>query len=288
MTDWQFTLNGVTFGSETSYVLREFEHGKPETRDQDRPAPREDGARMGRDYLSGAVFSFTLSVLKPEGATDAMDSLAILRKAWEGPRSESGDVVALTFQRPGADPKRVYGRPRRFTPTWADVIFGWIPVVAEFQTVDHRTYADAEGFNSVSLVPPSAGGLEAPLVAPLSTVAQSEEPGEITVGGDEDAWLVATFHGPVTRPVLEVLDEWRMELAITLASDQSVTVDPRPWSRGVRRENGANVAGTLTGDSPRLSRLRVPPGEHVVVFRGEDETGTASLDVRWRDAYLSL
>jgi hypothetical protein len=55
----------------------------------------------------------------------------------------------------------------------------------------------------------------------------------------------------------------------------------------VRLNDGTNVAGKLTADSPRLSELRVSPGLAEIVLAGQDATGSSTLTLLWRAAFTS-
>jgi hypothetical protein len=72
------------------------------------------------------------------------------------------------------------------------------------------------------------------------------------------------------------------------SSFQSVQIDCRHWVLSVLRETGASLAGDLDWSSPALHRVLLPPGAHTVSLRGEDPTGTARMEVAWRDTYAAL
>src|SRR5690606_34404251 len=139
------------------------------------------------------------------------------------------------------------------------------------------------------LVPPPSGGFVTPFVFPLTTTAAQQIPGQMTSGGLVETWPVVTINGPVQRPKVELTDLWFVELDANLAGDQSVTIDTRPWARTVLRNDGASLAGKLTRRSARLSKATIPPGSQFQVrFSGTDLTGTASMSLRFRDAYPYL
>jgi hypothetical protein len=158
-------------------------------------------------------------------------------------------------------------------------------VVADFRCVDHFFYDDEEKVNEVGIVPPSGGGLVAPLEAPLTTLGISYAPGEIIVGGTVPCYPVFMIKGPIALPTIDVIGEYRITIARIIRHDEFVIVDPRPWSRGVRLNGTTSIAGQLTPASPRLSEVRLSPGPHEVILSGLDETGTSSLLVAWRDVY---
>lgn len=289
VTDWQFDLNGLLFGAGTPYRVQEMEHGKPETRANDTPFPREDGIRFGRDHLAGQILSFQVGVEGADSET-VLDLVAAMRSVWQTAttRDKAGLAVPLRLKRPGRDALRVYGRPREFSvATMHNVSSGWVPVVCDFQCVDHLFYADVEESVSISIAPPAAGGLVEPLTEPLTATSATAGTGQVTVGGEEPTWLVARSNGPVLDPVVEVVGRWSATMRADLAFDEWITADPTPWGRSVLRNGVSNAAGVFTQDSRRLSRWQIPPGQQEIVLRGTDATGTASLLLSWRPAYSS-
>lgn len=290
VADWQFELDGVTFGAGTDYRVSELTLPKPEARVFDADAAREDGTSFGRDHLTGLLVTFEIGVVGT-GPDGVLDKVATLRRAWYGDatRATSGASVPLVMRRPGRDPVRMFGRPRRFDPaSHADVASGYVPVVCDFQAVDPYLYSDTVGSTSVTIVPPPVGGLIEPLTDPLVGVQSGEAQGHIDIAGSDPAWLVIRILGPVTDPEISVTGLWSARLRLTLADGEYLDVDPQPWARSVRRNDRSNAAGAFTAASQRLSVMRVPPGPAEVVLRGVDATGTASATFSWRSAYSSF
>lgn len=286
-------LDGFMFGGHvhgtTTVMIEDVIFESPDIVSVDRQLPRSDGTRFGRDYRGGRTITFTMHVFG-DAVPRGHDILGELGAAWSGDarRRIPGAVQTLRIKS-GGRTRRVYGRSRRFAPISTRVAAGgWAPVTADFRTVDQYFYDDTESVNTVAIVPPSGGGLIAPLVAPLSTVAVSYAPGEITVGGTVGAWPVYVIHGPISLPTVDVIGEYRVTLGTIIGHDQFVVVDTRPWSRGVRLNGFANIAGQLTPATPRLSEMRLSPGPHEIILSGLDETGTSSLVVAWRNTYATF
>lgn len=286
-------LDGYAFGGhvhgQTLVMIEDVVFESPDIVSVDRQLPRSDGIRFGRDYRGGRTIAFTMHVFGDTGG-QGLGILDELTAAWMGDsvRTRPGAVQTLRIKT-GGRTRRVYGRSRRFAPVSTKIAAnGWAPVEADFRTVDHYFYDDNESNNTVAIVPPSGGGLLAPLVAPLSTLAISYAPGEIQVGGTVPVYPVFVIRGPISLPTVDVIGEYRVTLGLTLAHDEFVVIDPRPWTRGVRRNNLYSVAGTMTPASPRLSSIKLAPGPHEIILSGLDETGTASLTVAWRDTYTSF
>ncbi|WP_431976088.1 hypothetical protein [Micromonospora haikouensis] len=267
--------------------------GPVEIATDDAPRPRADGRAMGVDYRGAASITFELLVL---GASEAevRQRQTVLALAWraDAVRSTPGAVAELSTVVAGR-PRVAYGRPRRFAPAAKRPREGVIPVVADFAMVhDDCWYDPAVEQEVVSLVPPSSGGLVAPLVTPLTTVPATAVPGSVRVGGDLPAWPVITITAgaaPLSGPVVQVTGLWALGLAVTIPAGQSVTVDTRPWRRTVLRDSdGASLAGTLSRSGARLAQAAVPPGVYEIALRGQDVSGTATMRFAWQKTYAGL
>jgi len=290
LLDEAMELDDYAFGGhvhgQTVVMIEDVTFDSPDVVSVDRQLPRSDGIRFGRDYRGGRTITINMHVFGAHGA-DGMAILNDLAAAWSGDEARRlpGSVQTLRISYAGRT-RRVYGRSRRFAPVATKTAStGWAPVVADFRCVDHLFYDDVEKVNEVGIVPPSGGGLVAPLVAPLTTLGISYAPGEITVGGTVPCWPVFIIKGPISLPTIDVIGEYRVTLATIIREDEFVIVDPRPWSRGVRLNGTQSIAGQLTPASPRLSEVRLTPGPHEIILSGLDETGTSSLTVAWRDCY---
>lgn len=293
VTDWEFEIDDgvstVRFGGDTAYHVYDFTHGKPAARISKNPMPRADGTQRGRDYLDGTLAAFDMAVIG-DGPAETFDLLGTLRRSWyaDAVRHVTGARSILRMKRPGREAVRMYGRPDVFDPaTLTNAASGHIPLIADFDCDDGYFYSDVEFTAMFGIIPEALGGLIGPLIGPLQSEPASEGTQSITVGGTEPAYLVAKVQGPITDPVVEVTGQWAAQLRLTLASDQFVTIDPTPWNRSVRRNDGANMAGRFTQASPRLSAMRVPPGVREVILRGIDPTGTSSLTTYHRSVYAS-
>lgn len=286
LAEGQWSLDGLTFGPGTPFNLARFTIGGPDLRTADGPRAREDGDWFGRDYRGGRTITFELNVLDDDYAV--LDALAVLESAWDAPgvRARPDGVSVLSYCR-GGQLRRVFGRPRRFDPSsdldWA----GNVPVTCDFRTKGHHFYSDVEFSTTIGFVPEAQGGLILPVTLPLVLSGSGAASQAITVAGTEPAWLGWRVNGPILNPGLEVSGVWSATLDVSLASDQWAVVDPQPWGRGVHRNDGAGLAGKFTPESQRLSLMRVPPGTHEVVLRGQDPTGTSSAQLFHRSVYSS-
>ena len=284
--DWRLVYPGtdLAFGSVTSGLVFPVAPaiGTTETEADDTRRPRGDGTVFGVDYLSGQTIGFAVDVVGPdESATRAR--LATLARAWRGDavRSSPGAVAELVAH----TGRSTFGRPRRFVSNDDEIHSGLAAVTADFVTADDLWYGPEQAAE-VSLVPAAGGGLVAPLASPLSTTATSDRSAVFQVDGEVPTWPVLEVAGPLTSPVIEIVGVLRIELDLTLAYDQTLVIDTRPWARTVLRD-GASVSGRRTRASTRLDAAALPPGTHQLVLRGASATGTARATARWRNAYTT-
>lgn len=292
---------GLVFGTEdTGYLtLTRPQHASGELRSDDLSRPNEDGLMFSRDYVGGKSVGFEMSVLTdinngvlapptPAAAHQMnLDYLDILEGWWKDPRwrDRARALAVLRACEDGVRTWRAYGRPRRYDEVVGALTRqGYSNVVCDFQMIDDYWYSDDEFMVEAGLIAPPDGGLVAPLVAPLTTTLATDTEVLVDVGGSQPTWLVVEFTGPVLNPSVRVGD---IIVALTgsLAWDESVTIDPRPWVRtALRNTDGASLAGLLSRETPKMSAMKVRPGAHMVQFRGTDATGTARVRLRWRDA----
>lgn len=284
--DWRLVYDetDLHFGSTSSgYVFPTApELGGAELTNDDTQRPRGDGVLFGSDFRGGQTITFAIDVADDDEA-GARRRLAPLAAAWraDAVRSKPGAFAELVAH----TGRSAFGRPRRFVSDLEALPEGLVAVTADFATADDLWYGGEERA-SVSLVPPAGGSLVAPLAAPLSTTHSSDRSTAITVAGELPTWPVFEVAGPITNPVVEVVGLLRMEFRLSLAYDQRLVIDTRPWARSILRD-GANVAGTLSPTSTRLSRAALPPGTHESVLRGSSD-GLATLATRWRPAFHTL
>jgi hypothetical protein len=296
LDDGGFELDGFLFGGENDSVVIQpggFDPGTTDWRVQDQDSPSGDGVVFGRDLLAGQTWGFTF-LTNEYTAADALNSLEAMAGLWlnNASRSVPGAVSVLRYNI-GGRVRRVYGRPRRWGLAVTPDLWGGVaPVVADFRCEGALHYDDELRTIDVGVVVgdgASSGGMSEPLSAPLSTVGGGARSGVIdVVGGTAPAPFIALIHGPITNPWVAG-PGWRFDFLTTLAYNQSLAVDTRPWAKTVLRNDGASLAGTLTRTSTALSDARLLPGGGAWLdFGGIDGTGTATCAVSWRPTYHSL
>lgn len=281
--NWRLIYPGTdfAFGSVGSgFVFSEApDLGTVEMETDDFARPLGDGVAFGADYRRGRTIAFAIDV-NDRDAAHARERLAQLAAAWRADtvRTRAGATAELVSD----TGRSAFGRPRRFAPNLEELPSGLVAVTADFTTTDDLWYG-AEQVASVNLAPPTGGGLLAPLSAPLLTTAPSNRSTTLTVDGETSTWPVFEVAGPIVNPIVEIVGALRMEFRLTLAYDERLVIDSRPWGRSILRR-GSNAAGSLSPSSTRLSRAALPLGTHELVLRGTSD-GLASLTARWRPAF---
>lgn len=286
--EWRIIYDGVnyTFGTGAHAVFNQTtpDFGDIDIRAADGDRPRADGRDFGVDYFSGRTITFELGV-RTTSSADTRAEVEALRSVWraDAVRSVPGAVAELHMQYDGRE-RVVYGRPRRFAADYADVAVNQFAVVtADFVCVDDLFYGTELHSAGMTTTPQLGGGLLAPLASPLGTTLNSDRSSSISVDTALPAWPIITIQGPITNPVVEIVNVFRVEVQTSLAYDESVVIDARPWRRTAIRNGGSSLGGAVRGT--RLSKAKVPTGSHEVVLRGLDATGTARATVQWRSAH---
>jgi hypothetical protein len=251
----------------------------PPDRVDDAPLPRRDGVVFGVDFLDGFAVTFPLAIAGADEA-EVRSRAGTFAAAWraEAIRRTPGAVAQL--QSPTG--RVLFGRPRHLTPDDTDAPSGLILATALFAGADARWYGPEQSVAAPFTVMPS-GGMVAPFVAPFTTASSAAGGTTATVGGLLDTSPIVTINGPVTNADVTI-GPLRFVIRASLAADESVVIDTRPWRSTITR-NGAPAPGILSADSTWLADALLPPGDHLVAIQGTSESGTASVSVAWRDAF---
>lgn len=296
LEDGQYAIGDLVIGRGTPFPVSSVDWGAQKMTVQDYARPRLDGIAFGRDTRQGSTITFDVGVL-PMNGKDVFENLEDLQRQWENAvsifngghkdRFTPGAAAELRYRRMGVE-RVVYGRTRKFSPIVPSSTPEFCQAVAEFKQMDGNSYSYEVHKNIVSIVPPSSGGLVSPLIGPLTTLHYTSRPGRIFVAGGQPTWLRSIIHGPIRRPSIQITGEWNITLDLNLEAGEYVEIHPYPNERFVRKNGYLNVAGAFTTDSPTLTQMVVPPGDQEIILTGIDPTGTAYLEVFWRDRYSSV
>lgn len=314
VTDYGFELEGVPFGIGQLITVENegFDPGSAEWLTQDQPNPRDGSTMFGRDKLTGPTWIWQLSTDcygTPEEAAElgidldahptdrhaevtALRAASRLASAWRSQRfrDKPGVVVPMKY-RVGNRTRRVYGRPRTFAaPPSNRMSGGYVPITADFKCVDHLHYDDVASSATIGL-PVGGDGVRIPARFPVRLSPAVQQPGQIQVGGDAYTYPVIRIDGPVSNPwvegQVEVGQDWRIDLNMTIVAGDYVEIDTHPWVNTILRNDTANVSDAL-GRRQWLSKVRLKPGDQNITFGGSAVTGSPSVTVTWRAAWSYL
>lgn len=286
--------HSLVFGGRRGITVQKRTDSAADARLSDVDMPDSDGIRFGRDFFGGREITFDLNILvSPVMSEDAAlvyaDDIAA---QWRGDyvRTVPGAVQVLRYKLAGRT-RRVYGRSRKFSVTTGATRRGWIPATATFKCTDDRYYEDSPTVSTVQLVPPPITGLMAPLMAPLTAGSTGASRSDlVTIDANVASIPVISITAPngITNPVIEQVGGWSITVTATIPPGRTLTIDPRSWHRSIELDDGANYAGKLTQDSPWIDQIWLEPGEHHLVLRGLDPTGTASMTTECHAAHASI
>lgn len=292
LQDFQFELlpdedssDGHGFGIHLGTSLDDggFDPGSADWAVQDSVNPLTGVTMFGRDQLLGETWAWNLHINQEDVAT-ALTELRALRAAWRARDTvtEPGKMSVVRYQMEG-ERRRVYGRPRRFAaPPDNKILNGYVPVTCDFKTVTPLVFDDLEQLTTIGFVVESSGGLIFPTTFPVSPLPDGQREGSIVVGGNAATYPIAIFNGPLLNPWVQ-WDGRRWSFNINVPDGSVFKVDPRPWKQTITLDGQAKP-GAL-GRRQYLSDMTMSPGGHEVIFGGQSGTGTASLELRWRNAH---
>lgn len=278
----------VEIGGHGDLIIQGFDPGDIEIVMADAKIPMGDGIMVGRDFLGGSTWGFTLATNR-HSVDEARHTASLLGAVWRDPvlRRTPGAVIPLSY-RIGSQWRRVYGRPGRWADFTPDVrsMQGVGILACDFRIIDPRHFAEEESVVVLTIIPESSGGLKWPAAGPFRFNASGgQRVGLVDNQGDTDTPLRVTFHGPCRDPKVIAAAGWEVGLVGALAYDVSVTVDA--LTKTVTRSDGAQVPGMLTR-ATQLSKAVLPVGQSDITFTCIDETGTAKAVLAYRDAYTNL
>lgn len=298
----QYELGGVVFGLDCPIGL--FEDGWTPTSAQLRTKrtamPAGHGTRFGREVRGSATWGFKLFT-NCDTEEDAWAALAELQDAWEDEDVLGvADVVVPLRYTVAGQTRRVYGRPGRWTATPNNFsLSGRIDITCDFDTVDQLVYEDELQTQTIGLQAPydPDAGITIPTIVPFTTRPRRvSRDSTVTVGGTVPTPVWLTFNGPLANAEVEAVakpktatrpafEGWTAELLDPVAENDPVTIDARVWARSATLRSGGGVR--VSPRRTRISKMLLPPGQHDLIFTGDDVTGQASVTVSWHNAHQS-
>lgn len=296
LNDWRLEYEDVVlnFGTlSVDYPLSvQVEIGDTDISDQDVDHPTADGTVMGKDKLGSFALTFNMTLVPEYPAVAKMwntplDLYSAFKAKWRADkiRKRPGVYATLTNLDRG---RLVYGRPRKCAPKLERIRKGHGEFLSTFQTNSPNWYDVVEKSATITPIPPASSGFLTPIITPLTTLGPAAEDSPLLNEGDLEAWPIVEFHGG-TSPSLELWDGpdllWSVAITDSLAFDQVLTLDTRPWSRSATI-NGNPANGRLRGSA--VEKMSIPVGTFTAIFKVTDPSGTAFAKIRWRDTFASL
>lgn len=281
LLDYQHQVGeGPVFGTGTDYPVGDWLLSPAAITDGDLPQTTRDGVIFGDDLASGMHVEWGIGVRKPGDPAAARQAVQALAAIWafEGRRTP-GATLAYRYKMPGQGTRVIYGRPRKFDPTWAQLVNGWVPISATFDAQDSVAYDDTETSVTMSLSwqADEPLGFAEPMTDPLSEAATDYSPdyaGQMINVGDRTTWPVVRFTGPVLSPRCTFNGGPYIDLALDLAAGEFVEVDTAPTRHTVLKGSGSGVpdqnvysafaarGSTFPGLPPGMSSLRYSAQAH--------------------------
>jgi hypothetical protein len=296
ISDYQFCADvdpQVPFGFGTPLNVTAFNPGTGAIRHQDQPGGMDDSIVFGRDLRTPPTWQWSmftdLDTIDVAGALAQVDTLA---QVWDNDvRLTPGGTVAMRYTVAGRT-RKVYGRPRRWTPVPDQIQRGKIHITCDFQLAEYETYYDdeEESIPSIPIAPTVVTGtyftfpLQFPLVMASSPTVYTEQ---AVLTGSQRTWVTPRFHGPVQNPWVQIGDQ-RYGLQGSIPSGQTVRISGRPWEIGIFNETTGVWGGLNLDPRSRLTQLRLLPGTYPITYGGYDPTGTSTCSVAWNRAYRAL
>jgi hypothetical protein len=290
--EYQFVIPAhdpyVPFGRGQTVDISKFDPGTSTIRNQDTAAARGDYRVFGTDRKVPPTWGWELWT-NCTTVGDARGWVELLSQVWDDDvRQGPGAVLPLSYRVDGAF-RRVYGRPRNFTPDYSKIQTGKIYVVADFALSEDTYYDEDEQTVTAQGVATATGGSGVILPQPLPwvfTAMPVPRTNLLVVGGTKQTWLTPTFYGPAINPWVQI-GTLTWALKGTIPAGQTVTVSGKPWDVGIIRSTGARAPEMLDPRS-RLSQLAFKPGTYSLTYGGQDDTGSSKVIVAWRNAHRTM
>lgn len=278
LNDWEVSYAGYTIGGDTDFALMEIRGllDLPPLRAADHAQLRRDGEYPGDTFLGPKNIDILMDLT---AKTESEFSILVtaIRDMTNPKREESPLVFKIPSAFGGAE-VQFMARPRRRNIN-VDLSYLYRNTAVPISFKATYPYAVSTTLINTGLIlTEEAGGRTYPRTYNLTyPTTSSGSSATITNAGNNDAEVVLTFTGPLTKPKATLTDTGEyLEFDLSLVAGQQLIVDTR--SRTVLLEGTANRSGTITSGSTWWS---LPPGTSSVAFTASlFETGTLSVGHR--------
>lgn len=282
--DYQIEYNGLVLGAGTNYdIVGIIGFGTPPVRSVDVSRQDDHGSYPSRrELMSSRTINMEIDVI----ATDISDlhtKINILKRAFavsDSIRAAAFRIAASGWGAAYGSDVITFGYVRQLTMNIGETVnYNTVKCYIQFECPDPRVYGETEQTASVS--PGSAtGGWTFPWTFPWTFGSVTSAIATVTNNGFMDTFLTAQFNGPSVSPRIENLNTGEyMQIDLTIDSGDYLLVSFQ------------NRTALLNGTADRYNQRRagstwfpIRPG--VSPLQYSIASGSGSVDLRWRDAYL--
>jgi hypothetical protein len=293
LVNYSFAFNDFEFGGGNSvYQIMTIDglEDLPTIRNQDDNRGYQDGMWTGRDFLSGRMLTFTITV---RGDTNYnMNYYLDLLQANLVPQQQGTGL--LQFQLPGSDLQRIDARVRRRAiQINTDYSSGMATAIYEFFCPDPRYYDDEEKSTDLINATAVAGRTYNRVYTATATNPANPDQTGMSYGGGagapnlitNDGWTTTypeiTIQGPAINPkITNVTAGAFLLIDATIGTNDQLVLNTDYRTVTL---NGVNRRALLNNSSTWFA---APPGTSYYTFTATGTDGNTACVVTWRNAYI--
>jgi len=293
LVNYRFAFNDFEFGGGNSvYQIMTIDglEDLPVIRNQDDNRGYQDGMWTGRDFLSGRMLTFTITV---RGDTNYnMNYYLDLLQANLVPQQQGTGL--LQFQLPGSDLQRIDARVRRRAiQINTDYSSGMATAIYEFFCPDPRYYDDEEKSTDLINATAVAGRTYNRVYTATATNPANPDQTGMSYGGGagapnlitNDGWTTTypliTIQGPAINPkITDVTAGAFLLIDATIGTNDQLVLNTDYRTVTL---NGINRRALLNNSSTWFA---APPGTSYYTFTATGTDGNTACVVTWRNAYI--
>jgi hypothetical protein len=293
LVNYRFAFNDFEFGGGNSvYQIMTIDglEDLPVIRNQDDNRGYQDGMWTGRDFLSGRMLTFTITVRGDTNYT--MNYYLDLLQANLVPQQQGTGL--LQFQLPGSDLQRINARVRRRAiQINTDYSSGMATAIYEFFCPDPRYYDDQEKTTDLTNSTAVAGRTynrvytatatnpSNPNATGMSYGGGAGAPNLITNSGWTTTYPEITIQGPAINPkITDVTAGAFLLIDATIGTNDQLVLNTDYRTVTL---NGVNRRALLNNSSTWFA---APPGTSYYTFTATGTDGNTACVVSWRNAYI--